>query len=66
MPKSIDPKVTGNVTIEMTLEDSKILAEALDAILSAPSTIWVDKTLREVSEGQTCNRFLRALSGAVD
>lgn len=61
MPMIIHPKVSGTVSIEMTIAEAKVLADALDKLLDEPSHIWVDKTLRSHTEGDTCVQFLRQL-----
>lgn len=61
MPRIITPEITADVVIKLNHADAVQLAQALDQVLDAKSTVWVDKTLRQHSAGETCNEFLKVL-----
>lgn len=65
MPRAINARLDARVTIDLDLEDVRTLALALDHLLNAKSQVWVEKTVRDETAGQTVDHFLKQLKKVV-
>lgn len=57
----IHPRITGTVHIEMSHDEAKVLRDALKNVIDRDAPEWVEKKIRHTTDGETCNRFLKAL-----
>jgi hypothetical protein len=64
VPKALDVRAEGVVTITLSLEDQRTLADALDNILDKPDVTWTNRTIGQSVAGTTVRQFVTALRRA--